>query len=199
VTPKNILNTVRTWGSGFSSRTIWAAGSILFGIGAGVGSAIISLNTIGLTQADAPTEWQEWNLAEDSLTLPYALGHFLNSGQVPPTKASRQFVRRVDDKGQGLSASCVIELSGVVPVARWWTLSAAAADGSVASDRNVLSAGQAIFEANGKLVARISAAPSPGNWISAPSRGAVVLVLTLHDPTAAITATDLPTLTQGGC
>ncbi len=199
MTPKDILSKVTAWGSRFSSRTLWAAGSLVFGIAAGVGSAVVALNTVGLTAANAPNDWQEWNLSDDSLTLPYALGHFLNAGHVPPTKASRQFIRRVDDKGLSLDTACVTEVSGAIPAARWWTLAAAAPDGSIVSDRSVLSAGQAVLEANGKLLARVAASPAPGNWIVAPARGSFTLVLTIHDPSGPIVPSGLPSIARGDC
>lgn len=199
VTAREVVRNVTTWASRFSSRTLWAAGALLLGTVAGVGSAVVALNSVGLTAATKPGDWQEWNLSEESFTLPYALGHFLNAGRVPPTKASRQFIRRADDQGRALDGACTVEAQGTVPPARWWTLAAAASDGAIASDRHVLTAGQAILEANGKLIARISTSPAPGNWIVAPSRGAFVLVLTLHDPAVSVTLADMPSISQVGC
>jgi hypothetical protein len=132
------------------------------------------------------------------MTLPYALGHFLALGQVPPTRTGRQFVRRTDDTGKALSASCIAVLTGVVPASRWWTLAAAAPDGEMDPARGVLSAGQAVLEANGQLIATVSDSPSPGNWL-VPSRSSYTLVLTLHDASGVVGGADLPTVTQTGC
>jgi hypothetical protein len=192
------VQTFLKWFSRFSTRTLWAAGSLGAGVALGLGSAVYGLNSIGLSNAASPKDWQEWDLAEDSTTLPYALGHFLTAGQVPPSRASRQFIRSVDDQGSALSGACVATLQGALPQARWWTLAAAANNGAIGDEQGVLSAGEAVLEANGQLRAQVSATPVSGNWITPPARGAFVLVLTLHD-SAPITPAQLPTLTQGGC
>jgi hypothetical protein len=186
------------WLSGFSKRTLWAIGSLGFGLAAGLGSGVYALNTIGLTAAASPKDWQEWVLSDGSTTLPYALGHFLAAGQVPPSRASRQFIRRVDDSGAALSGSCAVTLQGALPPARWWTLAATASNGKVGESRGVLSAGEAVLEANGQLRAQVSASPAAGNWIVPPGNGSYILVLTVHDA-ASVSAATLPPISQGGC
>ncbi len=194
-----MMKPVLAWIAGFSRRTLWAVGSMLAGSIAGVASAVFALNSLGLSAGNTPNGWQEWNLAEHSATLPYALGHFLAAGQLPPAKSSRQFVRRVDDAGKGLAGDCATNIAGAMPVARWWTLSAAAGDGTAGQERGVLSAGQALLEANGQLRAVIATEPQPANWLAPPSGGSYMLVLTLHEPASAITAAALPGVTRSAC
>ena len=193
-----LLRTFITWSARFSRRTVWAVGCLVLGLAAGLASAVYALGNIGLIEARTQNGWSEWNLSEKSLTLPYALGHFLALGQVPPTRTGRQFIRKTDDAGKLLSSSCVAVLSGVVPAARWWTLAATAPDGTIQPERGVLAAGQAVLEANGRLVATVSDEPSPGNWL-VPARSTYMLVLTLHDTGEAGGTFDLPAVTQADC
>jgi hypothetical protein len=172
---------------------------LIAGAGGGLATAVVALNSVGLSGNSDPANWQRWNLAEDSLSLPYALGHFLTAGQVPPTNASKQYVRRTDNTGKGLNASCTAVVAGVIPATRWWTLAATANNGTTTSKRGVLNAGQAVVDANGQLHVRIGREPMPGNWLVPPSNGAFMLVLTLHDPVTDIDIKLLPSVTLEGC
>ncbi len=193
-----IFKSMTAWLARFSAGTLWAAGCLLIGGIAGVVSATVALNSIGLSDARL-SSWRSWSLEDDSLARPYALGHFLAQGQLPPSNASQQFVRMVDDTGRGLGGTCVIVIKGTLPAARWWTIAATSVNGSIANPRSVLSAAHAMREANGQLIVHISRDPSPGNWLMPPGNGAYVISLTLHDPVADVDGKQLPSVVQEGC
>jgi hypothetical protein len=188
-----------SWLSRFSQRTVWAVGSIIVGAAVGLASASYSLSQAGLGAPRTPNGWQEWNLAPESPLLPYALGHFLAAGQLPPSRSSRQFVRRTDDEGRKLNSSCPVLVSGPMPVVRWWTLAATANNGKAQDSGSYLDAGSAIRESTGKLIVTVAPLPQPGNWIAPATRGNFMLVLTLHDVAGEVTELDSLSISMGVC
>jgi hypothetical protein len=174
--------------------------SILLG-GAVIGlfSAISALGGMGLRQVQNGNGWQEWRLGENERLLPYALGHFQSVGQVPPPKSSRFFVRSADENGNALYGDCVYVFSGQTIPARWWTISAI--NGSSQDASAVLTAGQAVTDADGQLIVNISRHPEPGNWIAPPDSGTFALRFVLSEPElpADGSALPLPILKKKGC
>ncbi len=190
---------ILTWVRGFSLRTVWAAGAVIVGVAAGVGSASYSLSVAGLNPPKQPHSWQEWNLDPDSSTLIYALGHFLAADQMPPSRTSQQFIRMTDRSGTLLKGECTVTVSGTLPKARWWTLEAATLNGKVKSRQSIIDAGMAVLEADQRLIAAIANEPRPGNWIASPSTGAYMLIFTLHDPAIGTTDDNLPDVKVETC
>ncbi len=153
-----------------------SAFAILGGLGLGVLTAIYALSTLGLKPVADSQGWREWRLGENDRMLPYSLGHFLGSGQVPPPKAARYYVRERDDDGNVLSGDCVFEISGPSIPARWWSLSVGQKEASV------LSAGQAMLDDAGNLKAVVSRHPLPGNWLTPPDSGSFTLTYIVVEP-----------------
>ncbi len=147
----------------------------------GIGSAYQGLGSIGNKTVEDNVLWRTPGLASDESGLPYTLGRYLTKGQLPPPLSVQDFVRSVDDDQKRLDGSCAIELTGAVPAARWWTVSAVNSDGVAFSDSNTLTAGAAVLEADGKLILHVASSPQPGNWIKPPSSGNYSIALTLHD------------------
>jgi hypothetical protein len=166
----------------------------------GVGSAYRGLADFGEIAVAGNPQWHERILDAKHGALPYVTGHYLANGQLPPPLAVRDFQRRVDDQGQALKGSCVAEVKGAAPAARWWTISSVNPDGVAPTDSNTLTAGNAIVESDGTLIVRISSAPVPGNWIKPAQSGTYGIAVTLHDAAAGREqAIKLPAVSQGGC
>jgi hypothetical protein len=169
--------------------------SIIGGIVAGVLTAIHALGTMGLRPAIDGVGWQEWRLDENDRLRPYSLGHFLGSGQLPPPKAARFYVRETDDDGNVLSSDCVFKISGPAIPSRWWSLSVGQ------NESSILSAGQAILDGEGNLKAVVSRHPLPGNWLTPPDSSHFTLTYIISEP-AKLKATEnlvLPQVKKAGC
>jgi hypothetical protein len=168
---------------------------ILVGLGFGVYTAMRALESAGLESVEGAAGWQEWRLSENDRSLPYALGHFLSSGQVPPAKDARYFVRQLDDDGKLLSSNCSFKIDGPEISSRWWTLRAGEDKASV------ISAGQAIISETGQLLATVSPHPAPGNWLLPSQESNFTLTYVINGP--AKTKNDaplvLPSVKKVGC
>lgn len=172
-----------------------SAFAILGGLGIGVITAIYALGSFGLKPVIDNPGWQEWRLSENDRMQPYSFGHFLSSGQVPPPKAARYYMRERDDEGNVLSSDCIFEISGPSTPARWWSLSVGQKESSV------LSAGQAMLDSDGTLKAVVSRHPLPGNWLKPPDSGSFTLTYIVTEPLKqkgdAVLA--LPHVKKAGC
>jgi hypothetical protein len=193
-----IISNILNWAGTFSRRTVWAVGAVGLGVAAGVVSAMYSLSVAGLLPPKEAQGWQEWDLDPDSLTLPYALGHFLAAQQMPPPRTAKQFIRKTDATGKSLRSDCIVTIAGEMPKSRWWTLGAATLNGKFNSKASIADTSTVVREGDNKVVINVSASPLPGNWLQPASNGAYMLILTLHDPSID-TGNNLPDVIAGGC
>lgn len=151
--------------------------AVIAGGGVGWISAVSMIENYGLTAVPDQPFWSERRNTTGDAATPYALGYFINQGQVPPPSSSRHYIRSSDDGGNPLRNDCIYQLSGAIPKARHWTLSVAANNSTFAS----LSSSDVIFEPDGKITVVLSVQPEGGNWLTLPGRGTPSLSLTLHD------------------
>jgi hypothetical protein len=169
--------------------------SILVGLGLGVYSGMQALESTGLEKVSGNGGWQEWRLGENDRSLPYALGHFLSAGQVPPPRDARYFVRSLDDDGNALTGDCVFKIEGPEIASRWWSLRA----GENAT--SILTAGQALVSDMGQLNVMLSPHPMPGNWILPPSSTRYTLTYVINQPAPSKNGAGLilPSVKKAGC
>ncbi len=147
----------------------------------GIGSAYVGMARFGNRPIHDNAAWSIRQGNPKDSALPYVLGYYLASGQLPPPLAVQDYHRDTDDDGGPLAGSCVVEVKSSVPDARWWTLSAVNSHNVSPDDFNTLTAGTAILEEDDTLVVRISTSPQPGNWIRPPSGGAYGIAFSVHD------------------
>jgi hypothetical protein len=152
---------------------------LLVGVGLGVSSAVNSLNSTGLKPVAEGNGWRAWQLNSSDRLQPYALGHFLNLGQVPPPASALYYVRSLDDDGNELRGDCAVVIEGPAATSRWWTLSAGQTEAAT------LSAGEAFLNADRNLSVTVSQHPISGNWIVPPGSGAYVLTYVISEQTKA--------------
>jgi hypothetical protein len=180
-------------------KLIYAALAVIGGIAIGLGSAAVRLSDAGSIAVPGNNAWAELDPASGNDVLPYSIGRYLGSGQVPPSVTIRQFKRTRDEEGNALRGDCAYVLEGKVPPARWWTLAATDEEGRVVGDQSVIVAGQAFRDAEGMM--RVSFAPWPvsGNWVHVGS-GTYSLMLSLHDgQDEDETPLTLPVVRKGRC
>lgn len=152
--------------------------AVAAGIAAGWISAVSLIENYGFEEIEGQPQWKERRNASDHPAAPYAFGYFINQGQVPPPLTSHHYVRSVDNDGNRLRNDCIYLLQGRIPPSRRWSLSVAGNDGSAST----LSAGEAIYEADGSVKVYFAAFPVPGNRVVLPASGPAVVALTVHDP-----------------
>ena len=119
------------------------------------------------------------------------------------------FTAATDDAGKPLSARCDYSLAGGELPARWWSITAYAADHFlISNDADRYSLGQTTLErdAGGGWTARLSAQPSAGNWLPSGNPGGtgeLSLTLRLYNPDPSVAAdpgrAPLPKITREAC
>lgn len=172
---------------------------ILGGALAGVASAYLATQTLGLTGLAGGSPWQARNVAASALVHPYTIAYYLLGGRLPPSGGPFvEFTASTDDSGNPLTASCDYVLSlqpGNQPA--WWSLTALeeAADGKA----TVMSQG-IVAEADGSVRLSASRHPQPGNWVAVPRSGRYHLLYTASRETgASAEAVPLFSLVKGSC
>ena len=169
---------------------------IVAGFMLGIGSAIHGLDAWGLKAVTDAPSWQEWRLNQSDKMQIYALGHFLGQGQLPPSRSSRYFSRRVDDEGNLLRSGCSYVLKSTPILARWWSIDVGTSDVQIAPSE--ISAGQALLAFDGSFNITIARGPHPGNWLVPPDSSAIIVNLSLSEPEIG-KAFILPSISKAGC
>ncbi len=179
-------------------KIVSAALAIGSGVAIGLGSALTYLGSAGLSAVLDNPNWVEADVSTETTALPYALGHYLLEGVMPPPNSLRQFTRSRDEDGNTLRGDCVFVLEGNISTARWWTVAATNSNGTALNAQSVLAAGQALSSADGRFKISFASSPVAGNWIKVPS-SAYTLAITLHDATDEEESLKLPTIRRGNC
>jgi hypothetical protein len=153
-------------------------------------------------------EWTAFPLIGTPDADPYSKARVARDGLLALGRAEGlSFSAQRDSGGEKLRRECSYRIEGPVPSARFWTLYAADAAGSVirAGTRRsaALHSYQLLRLADNSVSISAGAHPSPGNWLGLSGAGPMTLVLTFFDtPIAASTgASDivLPSIVKVGC
>ena len=111
-----------------------------------------------------------------------------------------------DSDGQQLREQCDYHVVGRDPDARWWSLTAYAADNYLPqNDDNALSIAKTTVERdlNGQFEILVSANRKPKNWISSRAAANYSLTLRLYNPGSSVydapQSVALPFIQQGDC
>ena len=97
---------------------------LLFGLIGGWASALYFVDDLGSAAASPNGNWRVWNIGSGASSNPYAVAHFLLSGQVPPAQSLfRIYSNSHDDEGNRLRSECVYLISSNNLPSRWWSLS----------------------------------------------------------------------------
>ena len=128
----------------------------------------------------AGSKWtQELVNPKDNFAL-YAVGHFRSNGLLPPSRATQLYAREVDEDGASLRGSCVYQLSGHEPFARWWSVSTSDA-GSMSAKKSFTSR-DAVLTGDDQFSLAISRHAAPGNWLQPDEVGSMRVTLVLNEP-----------------
>ncbi|TSJ62372.1 DUF1214 domain-containing protein [Starkeya sp. 3C] len=156
-------------------------------IGAAVGLGLTWITTVngygpGLVRSGP---WETWPKAGTETADPYARAALARAGELPLELADGiAFTAAVDANGRALDGRCDIRLSGSVPQARLWTLTATDAQGRLienAADRSGFTSTEVVWNRDGTLDVLLGPRARPGNWLPTGARDRIVLTLRLYD------------------
>ena len=139
---------------------------------------------------------------------PYAAAALARSGETPFDVAEGvAFLARADSAGALLDGACDYRVSGAMPSARFWTLTASDAAGRLvanAAGRFGFTSTELVRAETGAFEIVLSPQARPGMWLPTTGVGALALTLRLYDSSAAASAAslkagDLPRLEKLAC
>lgn len=157
--------------------------------------------------AETKGAWTAWTRAAEARLDPYTRAHHLSYGLVPSNRfETLEYEARVDDAGRPLDEDCTYVVSGSIPQARWWSLSALAPDGQAemaGEPRRGLVSGELVYEADQSFRIGVSRELQPGNWLRPSDSGDLILLMRLYSPATAVLrsplAADLPSIERRVC
>lgn len=129
--------------------------------------------------------WTAWPTTGSVGINPYARADVSRTGTLPIALGDGvAFYARADDQGRPFDGRCDIELSGITPPARFWTLTLYDPDGKLvanAVNRYGFTSYEIIRRNDGHFTISVSPRARPGNWLPTGGIGAYELVLRLYD------------------
>lgn len=139
---------------------------------------------------------------------PYARAGLARSGAVPMASSEGlSFTATTDDTGYRLVATCTYRLSGGVPPARFWTITATDRAGLTLggeAGRSAFTSTTVIRDASGQFTIEAGPEARPGNWLALSGDGPLTLTLRLYDTpltgnTAEVAGAALPGIIRESC
>lgn len=182
--------------------------SIAIAATVGLGATFFSLThgvAFGSYTIGAWTAWPKTGTVEID---PYARATIARSGALPLGLADGvEFVARTDNSGAPLDGRCEVLLSGVTPLARFWTLALYDQEGRLIANilnRFGFTSQELIRNADGSFEISISPRARGGNWLPTGGTERYLLVLRLYDTpvgvaTRATRDTQMPQITTRSC
>jgi hypothetical protein len=129
--------------------------------------------------------WTAWPKTGTTDINPYARAIIARSGELPLGLGDGvAFYARADDKGQALDGRCDVDLSGITPAARLWTLTLYDPEGRLVANsvnRQGFTSQEIIRDADGNFTIHISPRARSGNWLPTGGVERYILTLRLYD------------------
>ncbi|WP_395647116.1 DUF1214 domain-containing protein [Terricaulis sp.] len=164
----------------------WMA-ALIVGVLLGLGSAWAALNFMAGQYQEHYGAWTFSRAAGSTAAGPYTRALIAQKGLLALNRSEAlYFTIAEDEHGQPLDESCIYELSGRTPEARWWSVTLYARDNFLAQNNDhaaSVDASRVLMDGD-RFVVRV--APVRGeaaNWVSSRSAGrGFSLTLRLYNP-----------------
>jgi len=154
-------------------------------LSSGIGLSYFALTDGGLFGAYRLESWTAWPQVGSPSPDPYTRAFVARSGALQLGSGEGiQFVATRDSDGDILHRNCNYRIAGSTPVASFWTLRAAATDGSGITpkgSRQNMHSNRLVRSNDGAAVIFVGSKLSPGNWLEIEGEGDFDLILTFYD------------------
>jgi hypothetical protein len=151
----------------------------------GLGATWLSLTRGTAFSALQLGAWTAWPRTGSVGIDPYARADIARTGTLPVALGDGvAFYARADDLGRPLDGRCDVELTGITPPARFWTLTLYDRDGRLvinAVNRHGFTSHEVIRRNDGQFTIHVSPRARPGNWLPTGGIGRYELVLRFYD------------------
>ncbi|WP_339832194.1 DUF1214 domain-containing protein [uncultured Parvibaculum sp.] len=156
----------------------------------GVGSALLLLGSGGLGGTIAIGPWESSDVIGSSEADPYTRARVAIAGLLALNRNETiYFTAATDDEGAPLRTECTYNIFGSDPPARWWSITAYAADHYLIPnphDRYSYGGNTVAREEDNSFVISIGRGARDGNWIpTGENDGSFTLTLRLYNPSEA--------------
>jgi hypothetical protein len=151
----------------------------------GLGATYLALTRGAAFGALSIGSWTAWPRTGTLDAEPYARATIARTGQLPIALGDGvSFTSMADDRGKLLDGRCDVVLSGITPVARFWTLTLYNATGELVANsvsRFGFTSQEIVRRADGSFDIAVSPRASPGNWLPTGGVERYALVLRFYD------------------
>jgi hypothetical protein len=164
-------------------------------IGTLFGLAIAAIVGLGLTYLSLTRgtafgglsidSWTAWPKSGTTDVDPYVRASIARSGRLPTAMGDGvSFTLQSDDEGKALDGRCDVVISGVTPVARFWTMTLYNPDGALvanSTNRYGFTSQEIVRRSDGTFELVVSPRASAGNWLPTGGVDRYELILRLYD------------------
>lgn len=129
--------------------------------------------------------WTAWPKSGTTDADPYARASIARSGRLPTAMGDGvSFTLRSDDEGKHLDGRCEVVISGITPVARFWTLTLYNPDGALvanSTNRYGFTSQEIVRRSDGSFDIVVAPRATAGNWLPTGGVDRYELILRLYD------------------
>ncbi|MFN3350881.1 DUF1214 domain-containing protein [Pseudorhodoplanes sp.] len=152
--------------------------------------------------------WTAWPRIGTAEIDPYARALIVRSGELPVGAGDGiAFMATRDDDGAVLDGRCDVELTGITPQARFWTLTLYDEDGQLvgnALNRHGFTSQEVVRKSDGAIEIAVAPRARAGNWLPTGGIERYVLILRLYDSPVGVATrtgreTPMPTIKVRSC
>lgn len=151
----------------------------------GLGATWLTLSRGTAFGAVAIGAWTAWPKTGTPGIDPYARAVIARSGELPIGVGDGvAFYAHADDRGQPFDGRCDLDISGITPTARFWTLTLYDLEGKLVANsvnRHGFTSQEIIRNTDGSFTIRIGPRARYGNWLPTGGVERYILVLRLYD------------------
>ena len=156
----------------------------------GLGATYFALTRGAAFGALTIGSWTAWSRTGTTDIDPYAQASIARSGRLPLALGDGlTFFARTDDKGKTLDGRCAVTVSGMTPVARYWTLTLYDLQGELvanSSHRYGFTSEEIVRRADGNFQIVIAPRANPGNWLPTGGIEHYLLALRFYDTSVGV-------------
>ena len=152
--------------------------------------------------------WTAWPKSGTTEADPYARASIARSGRLPTAMGDGvSFTLKSDDEGRHLDGRCEVVVSGVTPVARFWTLTLYNPEGALvanSTNRYGFTSQEIVRRSDGSFEIVVSPRANAGNWLPTGGTERYELVLRLYDTAVGVSTkagreVPMPDVTTRAC
>jgi hypothetical protein len=152
--------------------------------------------------------WTAWPKTGTIDADPYARAAIARTGRLPTAMGDGvSFTLKSDDEDKALDGRCEVLISGITPVARFWTLTLYNRDGGLvanSTNRYGFTSQEILRHADGSFEIVVAPRANPGNWLPTGGVDRYELVLRLYDTAVGVSTkagreVPMPDVTTKSC